>query len=89
VACRVSGFRSIFTLSFRDRPPRWYRERHSGSDVRANIALAYYMRQFGVYMAELHTYFIGAAHTDGDLAVVTDAFDRSIAAMQEQGFFAE
>ncbi|HEU4880723.1 MAG TPA: aminotransferase class III-fold pyridoxal phosphate-dependent enzyme, partial [Longimicrobium sp.] len=89
VACRVSGFRSIFTLSFRDRPPRWYRERHSGSDVRANIALAYSMRRFGVYMAELHTYFIGAAHTDADLAVVTDAFDRSIAAMQEQGFFEE
>lgn len=89
VACRVRGFRSIFTLSFRDRPPRWYRERHSGSDVRANIALAYYMRQFGVYMAELHTYFIGAAHSDDDLAVVTDAFDRSIAAMQRQGFFAE
>ncbi|HEU0013607.1 MAG TPA: aminotransferase class III-fold pyridoxal phosphate-dependent enzyme [Longimicrobium sp.] len=89
VACRVRGFNSIFTLSFRHRPPRWYREKYSGSDVRANIALAYYMRRFGVYMAELHTYFIGAAHTDADLATVTSAFDQSIAAMREQGFFAE
>jgi glutamate-1-semialdehyde 2,1-aminomutase len=85
VSCQIRGFGSIFTMSFRDRPPRYYRERFSGSDIRANIALAYFMRAAGVYMAELHTYFIGAAHSDEDLEHVLEAFDLSVSRMQDAG----
>ena len=86
LACQVSGFRSMFTLSFRNAPPRHYRERFSGSDVRANIALTYLMRFAGVYMPELHTYFIGAAHSDEDIEAIAGAFAGSLARMKELGF---
>lgn len=85
IACQVSGYRSLFTLSFRHRKPRYYRERFSGSDVRANIALAYFMRRAGVYMAELHTYFIGAAHSDKDIDDVVRAFEKSVTLMRTKG----
>lgn len=85
IACQVSGCRSMFTLSFRHRKPRYYRERFSGSDVRANIALAYFMRRAGIYMAELHTYFIGAAHNDEDIDRVVEAYEESVTKMQAKG----
>lgn len=89
VACQVSGYGSMFTLSFRDRPPRYYRERFSGADVRANIALAYFMRRAGVYMAELHTYFIGAAHSDLEIDFIVRAFDESLATMLQLGILSD
>ncbi len=77
----------MFTLAFRSNKPKFYREKFSGSDVRANIALAYYMRKFNVYMAELHTYFIGNAHTKDDLQKVTWAFEESLKLMVKEGIF--
>jgi glutamate-1-semialdehyde 2,1-aminomutase len=85
VACQINGLGSMFTISFRHRPPRFYRERFSGSDVRANIALAYFMRRAGVYMAELHTYFIGAAHGEAEIDVIVQAFDESLRLMARRG----
>ena len=45
------------------------------------------MRKFNVYMAELHTYFIGNAHTKDDLQKVTEAFENSLKLMVREGFF--
>tara|TARA_R110001606_G_scaffold241078_1_gene389093 strand:+ start:22702 stop:25317 length:2616 start_codon:yes stop_codon:yes gene_type:complete len=87
--CQISGIGSMFTISFRDTPPRYYRERFSGSDVRANIALAYFMRRAGVYMAELHTYFIGAAHGVAEIDLIVQAFDESLAEMKKRGILSD
>lgn len=85
ISCKVLGFRSMFSLSFRYRPVTYYRERYSGSDVRANIALAYYMRRLRVYMAELHTYFIGNAHSYEVLDMVVCAFNETVEQMLHDG----
>lgn len=87
VPCKVGGYRSMFTLAFRSNKPKYYREKFSDSDVRANIALAYYMRKFNVYMAELHTYFISNAHTKDDLQKVAWAFEESLKLMVKEGIF--
>ena len=62
-----------------------FREKFSGSNFKANVALAYYMRKYNIYMAELHTYFISAAHTLEHLQKVVESFDLSIEIMLNEG----
>ncbi len=88
VACNVNGYRSMFTLSFRHNKAKYFRDKFAGSDIRANIALAYYMRQYHVYLAELHTYYISNAHTQEDLRKVAWAFEESLKLMVKEGIFA-
>jgi glutamate-1-semialdehyde 2,1-aminomutase len=59
----------------------------AGSNFKATIALAYYMRRHGVYMPELHSFLLSTAHTDDDLATTGKAFDLSVADMANDGFF--
>ncbi len=73
-------------MTFSYSQPRNVRDRHA-TNVKANLGLAYYMRQHGVYMPELHTILLNAAHTREDIEIVADAFDRSLVAMLEDGFF--
>lgn len=88
VACNVNGYHSMFTLSFRHNKAKYFRDKFAGSDIRANIALAYYMRQYHVYLAELHTYYISNAHTQQDLEKVAWAFEESLMHMVKEGIFA-
>jgi len=87
VDCFVRGYRSIFSLTFAHRESRSVREQHSASNYKANIGLAYYMRRFGVYMPELHTMLLNAAHDDAAIDCVIEAFSRSLEEMTRDGFF--
>ncbi|MFF5360240.1 aminotransferase class III-fold pyridoxal phosphate-dependent enzyme [Streptomyces scabiei] len=87
IPCRISARGSIFSLNFSHRSAGVYRERMAGSNFKATIALAYYMRRHGVYMPELHSFLLSTAHTDDDLATTGKAFDLSVADMANDGFF--
>jgi glutamate-1-semialdehyde 2,1-aminomutase len=87
VDCRISAFNSIFSLSFSHKRSRYYRERVSGSNFKATIALAYYMRKRGVYLPELHSFLLSMAHTEADIDQVIAAFAGSLGEMREDGLF--
>jgi glutamate-1-semialdehyde 2,1-aminomutase len=78
MACQVKGRDSIFSFTFDHAMPRLVRDRLAGLDVTATLALAYHMRRHGVFMPELHTMMLSAAHSDGDLEQVSEAFGKSI-----------
>ncbi|MFE0134063.1 aminotransferase class III-fold pyridoxal phosphate-dependent enzyme [Streptomyces sp. NPDC059037] len=87
IECRVKGSHSIFSLTFDHAAPRLVRDRLTGSNFKANLALSYYMRKCGVYLPELHTMLLSAAHTDADLQHVVQAFTYSLKEMTGDGFF--
>lgn len=87
VPYQVSAARSIVSMTFDYRKPRFVRDQQAGSNYRANIALAHYMRQYGVYMPELHTMLLCAAHTDADIEQTVDAFSQSLKDMIGDGLF--
>ncbi|GGK33934.1 hypothetical protein GCM10010124_28120 [Pilimelia terevasa] len=88
VPCRITGSRSIFSVTFDHASPRRIRDRLAGSHLQASVALAYYLRKHGVYLPELHTAMLSAAHTEDDLAQVAGAFGKSVREMADAGFFA-
>jgi len=88
VPCKIKGNSSIFSITFDYALPRLVRDRLAGSNIKANLALAYYMRKYGIYMPELHTMMLSDAHSDIDLERVAEAFGRSISEMAKNGFFA-
>ncbi|WP_447035745.1 aminotransferase class III-fold pyridoxal phosphate-dependent enzyme [Streptomyces sp. DSM 118878] len=83
----VRAARSIFSITFDQSAPRLIRDRLGGPNFKANLALSYYMRKHGVYLPELHTMMLNAAHTDDDVQQVSDAFGLSIREMADDGFF--
>ena len=87
VSIRIAGNASIFSLVFSHRPSSLFRDKQAGSNFKATIALAYYMRKHGVYMPELHSFLLSAAHTEEQLQTVVDAFDASLSEMVADGFF--
>jgi glutamate-1-semialdehyde 2,1-aminomutase len=87
VPCQVNAARSILTMTFGFRKPRFVREQHSNSIYRANLALAYYMRLHGVHVPELHTMMLCAAHSHTDIDQTAEAFSRSLREMIEDGLF--
>jgi glutamate-1-semialdehyde 2,1-aminomutase len=87
VPCTIKGNSSIFSITFDYAIPRLVRDRLAGSNIKANIALAYYLRKYGIYMPELHTMMLSAAHSDADLEQVSDAFGNSLREMSNAGFF--
>lgn len=87
IDCFVDGGRSIFSLMFGHRKSAVYRKKQAGSNFKATIALAYYMRKEGVYMPELHSFMISMAHSYRDIDVVLGAFERSLVEMSGDGFF--
>jgi glutamate-1-semialdehyde 2,1-aminomutase len=89
VPARIKSMRSIFTVSFSHRETRFYREIQGGSDYKASIALAYYMRTHGVYMPELHFLALSDAHMPADLEQVCEAFRQSLTEMKRDGFFVD
>lgn len=87
IPCRINARGSIFSLNFSHRSAGVYRERMAGSNFKATIALAYYMRQHGVYLPELHSFVLSAAHTEDDLATTSKAFELSLTEMVDDGLF--
>lgn len=87
VPYQVSAACSIISMTFDYRKPRLVRDQQAGSNYRANIALAHYMRQYGVYIPELHTMLLSAAHTDADIEQTVDAFSQSLSDMIADGLF--
>ncbi|MBC5793746.1 MAG: aminotransferase class III-fold pyridoxal phosphate-dependent enzyme [Sphaerospermopsis kisseleviana] len=87
VPIQVKANRSIFSLTFSHKPAKYFREKQAGSNFKVNLALAYYMRKHGIYMPELHTLMLSAAHTQEDLELISTAFDLSLQEMIGDGFF--
>ncbi|MBL1075888.1 aminotransferase class III-fold pyridoxal phosphate-dependent enzyme [Nocardia sp. 2] len=87
IPCRISARNSIFSLNFTHREAGLYRDRMAGSNFKATIALAYYMRKHQVYMAEMHSFLISAAHTPEDLDQVARAFGKSLDEMLADQMF--
>ncbi|MBE9201720.1 MULTISPECIES: aminotransferase class III-fold pyridoxal phosphate-dependent enzyme [unclassified Nodularia (in: cyanobacteria)] len=87
VPIQVKANRSIFSLTFSHKSATYFREKQSGSNFKVNLALAYYMRKHGIYMPELHTLMLSAAHTQEDLELICTAFNLSLQEMLEDGFF--
>jgi glutamate-1-semialdehyde 2,1-aminomutase len=88
IPCDVTGHYSIFSITFDYATPKFVRDRLSGSNMKANLALSYYLRQHGVYVPELHTLMLSAAHTDADLTEIGRAFGQSLDEMKQDGLFA-
>ncbi|RCJ24930.1 aminotransferase [Nostoc sp. ATCC 43529] len=84
---QIKANRSIFSLTFSYKKVKLYREKWAGSNFKASIALAYYMRKYGVYMPELHFCMLNASHTQQDLETICQAFDNSLKEMVQDGFF--
>jgi len=87
VPCIIKANSAIFSVTFGYATPRIVRDRLVGSNIKANLALAYYLRAHGVYMPELHTMMLSTAHSDADLACIANAFAQSVARMVTDGFF--
>ena len=87
VSCHVNARHSIFSLNFTHRTAKFYRDKLAGSNFKATIALAYYMRKHGVYMPELHSFLLSAAHTQEDLETIAGAFTQSLEEMLADGLF--
>ncbi|MCU1265438.1 MAG: hemL [Acidobacteria bacterium] len=87
ISCRVNARHSIFSLNFTHRTAKFYRDKLAGSNFKATIALAYYMRKHGVYMPELHSFLLSAAHTQEDLETTAVAFRLSLDEMLADGLF--
>lgn len=88
IPCDIKGQYSIFSITFDYAAPKLVRDRLAGSNMKANLALAYHMRARGVYVPELHTLMLGDAHSDADLEKVEQAFADSLDDMLRDGFFA-
>ncbi|MET8102830.1 aminotransferase class III-fold pyridoxal phosphate-dependent enzyme [Streptomyces sp. NPDC005236] len=87
IPCNVAAAHSIFSITFDHATPLLIRDRLAGSNFKANLALSYYMRKHGIYVPELHTMMLSAAHTAEDLQHVSRAFAHSIEEMKDDGFF--
>lgn len=81
VKARIGGYRSIMSLTFDHGQPRYARDRISGSNYKANLAFAYYMRKHGVYTPEFHTLMLSTAHTEADLESIVNAYHLTLSEM--------
>lgn len=86
VQFQLKAKHSIFGMAFYYKPSKYYRQKMS-SNLKANVGLAYYMRKHGVYMPEMHTMMISAAHSRADLDLIADAFSLSLDELIRDGFF--
>ncbi|MDA9762111.1 aminotransferase class III-fold pyridoxal phosphate-dependent enzyme, partial [Desulfobacterales bacterium] len=72
VPIKIEGFSSFFQVSFTETLPY------------ASLLFPW-LRNKGVFISEGRGWFLTEAHSDKDLSLVVDAFDRSIVEMQEAG----
>ncbi|BET95947.1 aminotransferase class III-fold pyridoxal phosphate-dependent enzyme [Xenorhabdus taiwanensis] len=89
VDLQLEARHSIFSMTFGHKSSKFYRKKQAGSNFKANIALAYYMRKHDVYLPELHSFMLSAAHTLDDLNIISNAFKLSLTEMVNDGFFVD
>ncbi|MFD3591112.1 aminotransferase class III-fold pyridoxal phosphate-dependent enzyme [Nocardia sp. NPDC058640] len=87
IACKLKGSHSMFNIAFDYASPKLVRDKIAGTNIKASLALCYYMRKYGVYFPELHGLFLNAAHTTDDLDHIADAFAKCIGEMEQHGLF--
>ena len=87
IQCAVSGQHSILSLSFDVSRTKTARQKLTGSNFKASVALSYYMRKRNVYVPELHTLMLSAAHTGSDIEAIVQAFDGSLDEMTADHLF--
>ncbi|MGC4991974.1 aminotransferase class I/II-fold pyridoxal phosphate-dependent enzyme [Nocardia salmonicida] len=78
---------NLGAISAQPPPAGLYRERMAGSNFKATIALAYYMRKHYVYLPEMHSFLISAAHDVEDLGQIAQAFEKSLGEMLADQLF--
>jgi len=79
------GLGSWFVPHFYWGKPESPRDLISPETWMKGTALGNYMRYHGVYLPDLHTVFMSAAHTDEDVDIVINTFKKSLAEMKEDG----
>jgi glutamate-1-semialdehyde-2,1-aminomutase len=85
IAFRLIGIGSWFLPHFVQREPANARDLRGLDNLMRGELLGNYMRYHGVYMPDLHTVFMSAAHTDEDADRVIEAFETSLLEMREDG----
>lgn len=85
IAFRLIGIGSWFLPHFVQREPKQARDLRGLDNLLRGEILGGYMRYHGVYMPDLHTVFMSAAHTDEDAERVVEAFQTSLLEMREDG----
>jgi glutamate-1-semialdehyde 2,1-aminomutase len=85
VALKVRALHSIFSTSFGHQSRQYFRDHRSGTNFKANLALSYYMRKHGVYVPEMHTMLLNAAHDESDIDQVVSAFRLAALEMIDDG----
>jgi glutamate-1-semialdehyde aminotransferase len=84
-AFRLTGLGSWFLPHFVAGEPTHARDLRGLDDLMRAELLGGYMRYHGVYMPDLHTVFMSAAHTDEDADRIIEAFETSLLEMREEG----
>jgi len=85
IAFRLIGIGSWFLPHFVQGEPTQARDLRGLDNLLRGEILGNYMRYHGVYMPDLHTVFMSAAHTDEDADRVVLAFETSLLEMREDG----
>jgi len=86
-AFQLLGLGSWFAPHFHWGKVEYPRDLRGPDDWVKGTALGNYMRYHGVYMPDLHTVFISAAHTDEDVDKIIGAFKTSLVEMKEDSLF--
>jgi glutamate-1-semialdehyde 2,1-aminomutase len=84
-ALQLFGLGSWFVPHFHWGKPENPRDLLSPEGWEKGTALGNYMRYHKVYMPDLHTVFLSAAHTDEDVDLIIDGFKQSLMDMKRDG----
>ena len=84
-AFRLIGIGSWFLPHFVAGEPANARDLRGLDNLLRGEILGNYMRYHGVYMPDLHTVFVSAAHTEEDADRIVEAFGNSLLEMSEDG----
>jgi len=82
---QLFGVGSWFVPHFFWGKPENPRDLISPETWEKGTALGNYMRYNKVYMPDLHTVFLSAAHSDEDVSAIIDAFKKSLNEMKRDG----
>jgi glutamate-1-semialdehyde 2,1-aminomutase len=87
IASKIKGSHSMFNISFDYASPKLVRDKVAGTNIKATIALGYYLRRHGIYFPELHGLFLSDAHSQDDLEHIAESFAKCVGEMDEHGLF--
>ncbi|GAB4338361.1 MAG: glutamate-1-semialdehyde 2,1-aminomutase [Candidatus Abyssubacteria bacterium] len=82
---QMFGLGSWFVPHFYWGKPESPRDLISPEGWQKGTALGNYMRYHGVYLPDLHTVFVSAAHTEEDIDKIIETFKKSLTEMKQDG----